>query len=100
MLVRRAVVAARQRRSLAGFALSRRRVAAWHAAVEEAGLDLLLDERGRRADAFLHCPGDLSLRGDREVAADVGEERPVRLGEVVRVVGEALHRLLTLAEHR
>src|SRR4051794_17284456 len=50
MLVRRAVVAFRQRRALAGLALARRRAAAGDAAVERAGLDLLLDEGDGGAD--------------------------------------------------
>src|SRR3954470_6729948 len=44
MLVRGAVIAFRQRRPLARLALPRRRVAVGHAALECAGLDLLLDE--------------------------------------------------------
>src|SRR6188472_2293391 len=68
MLVRRAVVATGKRRALTGLALSRGRVAPCNPAVEEAGLDLLLDEGRRRADAFLDRPGDLRLCRDREVA--------------------------------
>src|SRR5690242_20868107 len=94
MLVRRAVLALGQRRALAGLALAGRRAAAGDAAVERAGLDLLLDEAHRGADALAHGPGDLRLRGDREVAANVLEKRPIRLGEVLRVSGEPLHRLL------
>ena len=44
MLVRRAVVAFRQRRALARFALARRRVAAGDATLERTVLDLLFDE--------------------------------------------------------
>src|SRR5581483_9439488 len=99
VLVRRAVVAVRQRRALARLALARRRAAAGDAAVERAGLDLLLDEGDGRADALAHRPGDLRLRGDREVAADVLEEGPVGLGEVLRILGETLHRLLAGLEH-
>src|SRR4051794_13185461 len=51
VLVRRAVVAVGQRRALARLALPRRRPAARHAAVERAGLDLALDERGRGGEA-------------------------------------------------
>ena len=65
-----------------------------------AGLELRLDERDRRADALAHGPGDLRLRGDREVAADVLEERAVGPREVVRIGGQPRHRLLALAEHR
>ncbi len=99
VLVRRAVVAAGERRSLARLALARRRVAAGDAAVEEPGLDLLLDEGRCRADAFANRPRDLCLRGDREVPADVGEERAVGAGKVVRVLGEPRHRPLALDEH-
>ena len=53
MLVRRAVVAVRERRALARLALARRRVAARDAAVERAGLDLLLDEPDRGVDALV-----------------------------------------------
>src|SRR5690349_16170276 len=96
MLVRRAVVAIRQRRSLAGLALARRRLAAGDAAVERAGLDLLLDERDRCADPFPDRPGDTSLRGDREIAADVLEQGTVGTREILRVGGEARHRQLAL----
>ena len=68
VLVRRAVVALGQRRALARLALARRRVAARDAAVERAGLDLLLDERARGRHALVHRPGDLGLRRDREIA--------------------------------
>src|SRR5262245_2454111 len=99
VLVRRAVVAVRQRRALARLALARGRPAARDAAVEGAGLDLALDERHRRRDALAHGPGDLRLAGDREIAADVLEERAVGLGEIERVLGEALHRLLAGLQH-
>src|SRR5204863_1869884 len=82
MLMRRAVVALRKRRALARLALSRRRAAAGDAAVESSCFDLLFDEDRRRGYPFLHCPGDLRLHRDRKVAADVLEERPVRLGEI------------------
>jgi hypothetical protein len=98
VLVRRAVVALRQRRALAGLALARRRAAAGDPAVERSGLDLLLDERRRRGHAGLHGPCDLRLRRDREVAPDVLEERPVRLREIERIAGEALHRVLARHE--
>src|SRR5215218_1509397 len=44
MLMRGAVVAVRQRRSLAGLPLARRRAATGDTAVERSGLDLLLHE--------------------------------------------------------
>src|SRR6476620_4079688 len=99
MLVRGAVVAAGKRRALARFALAGGRLAAAHAAVEQPGLELRLDERDRRRDSLPDRPGDLRLCRDREVAADVVEERPVRSREVMRVMRETRHRLLALAEH-
>src|SRR6187200_2187358 len=77
MLVRRAVVAAGQRRALAGLTLTRRRLAPADPAVEQTRLELGLDEPDRGGDALLHGPRHVSLRGDREVAADVVEQRPV-----------------------
>src|SRR3954452_21459923 len=74
VLVRRAVVALRQRGALARLALAGRRAAAGNAAVEPAGFDLLLDELDRRGDALRHGPGHLRLDGDREVPPDVLEE--------------------------
>src|SRR5918911_4491438 len=99
MLMRRAVLAVRQRRPLARLALARGRAAARDAAVERAGLDLRLDERDGRRDALRHRPRDLRLRRDREVAADVLEERPLGLREVERVGRETLHRLLACLEN-
>src|SRR4051812_4067820 len=85
MLVRRAEVALGQRRALARLALPGRRAAARDAAVERAGLDLLLDEGRRGVDAFLHDPRHLGLRRDREVATNVLEKGLIRLGEVLGV---------------
>src|SRR5262249_4342965 len=99
VLVGRAVVALGKRRPLARLALARRRVAAGDSALERAPPDLLLDEPDGGADALVHGPRDLRLDGDREVAADVLEERAIRLREVVRVGGEALHRALTCRQH-
>src|SRR5712671_3016353 len=99
MLVRRAVVTLRQRRALARLALARRCATACNAAVERARFDLILDELRRGADALRHGPRDLGLARDREVAADVLEERAVRLREVERVFREAFHRLLAGGEH-
>src|SRR6266566_10096669 len=99
VLVRRAVVALRQRRALARLALACRRAAACDAAVERAGLDLLLDELCGRLHALLHGPRHLGLAGDREVTPDVLEERPVRLREIERIVRETLHRLLAGHQH-
>src|SRR3954469_9710453 len=97
--MRRAVVALGERRALARLALPRGRPAASNAAVEGAGLDLALDERDRRGDAFPHGPCDLRLARDREVAADVLEERAVGLGEVERVFRQPLHRLFAGPQH-
>src|SRR5262245_11180102 len=99
MLVRRAVVPLGQRRPLAGLALAGRRLAACDPAVERSGLDLRLDEADGRADPLAHGPRDLSLRRDREVAADVLEERAIGPGEVLRIGGQALHGPLALLEH-
>src|SRR3954447_26607161 len=52
VLVRRAVVAFRQRRALAGLALPRGRAAPCDAAVERARFDLLLDEAHRGVDTL------------------------------------------------
>src|SRR5215212_7336440 len=93
VLVARAVVALGQRRALARLPLARRRPAARDAAIERSGLDLLLDECDRRRDAFLHGPGDLRLRRDREVAPDVLEERAVGLGEIEGIPRQPFHRL-------
>ena len=49
-----------------------------NAAVEQAGLELRLEERDRGVDSLAHRPGDVRLRGDREVPADVLEEGTVR----------------------
>src|SRR3954467_11222805 len=99
VLMRRAVVALRQRCPLTRLALAGRRAAPSDAAVERSRLDLLLDEADRRLDALGHGPGDLRLHGDREVAADVLEQGAIRLREVVRVGGQALHRPLTGRQH-
>src|SRR5690242_9954448 len=100
MLMRRAVVAIGERRALARLALARRRAAAGDPAVERARLDLLLDELRRRLHALRDRPCDVGLACDREVAADVLEERAVWLREIERIVREALHRLLARLEHR
>jgi hypothetical protein len=100
VLVRGAVVAVGQRRALARLALPRGGAAAGNPAVERAGLDLLLDEAAGGADALVHGPRDLGLSRDREVAADVLEERPVRLREVERIGCEAGHRGLAVLQHR
>src|SRR5436305_13426039 len=100
VLMRRAVVALRQRGTLAGLPLARRRLAASDAAVECTGLDLLVDELHRGVDALLGRPADLRLVRDREVPADVLEESALGAREVVRIVGEPLHRLLARGKDR
>src|SRR6266496_676986 len=99
MLVRRAVVTVGQWGALARLALARRRAAPRDAAVEGACLDLRLDESASGGDSLAHGPGDLRLRGDREVAPDVLEEGPLGLREVERVGRQTLHRLLASIEH-
>src|SRR5471030_559343 len=99
MLMRRAVVAFRQRRALTGLALAGRRVAVSDAAFERSGSDLLLDELDRGADALCDRPGDFCLHSDWKVAADVLEEGPVRLCKVVRIRSQPLHRRLARREH-
>src|SRR5437773_12201932 len=98
MLVRRAVLALGQRRALAWLPLASCRPAACDAAVEGACVDLLLDEFDRGRDAFVDCPGNLRLRRDRKVAANVLEEGAIGICEVVRILGQALHRLLARRE--
>src|SRR6266849_1364217 len=97
--MRRAVVAVRQRRALTRLPLARRRAAAGDAAVERAGLDLLLDEPDCSIDTLRDRPRDLRLHGDRKVTTDVLEERPIRLREVVWIRGEPLHRSFTRCKH-
>ena len=82
-----------------GLPFARGRATAGNAAVERTGLDLFLDEVDGSADALGHRPGDLGLDRDREVAADVAEQRPVGLRKVMRIGGEALHRRLAGDEH-
>src|SRR5437867_7122958 len=98
MLVRGAVVAPGERRALARLALARRRPAAGNAAVEQARLDLLLDEVDCGLHALLHRPCDLRLRGDGEMAPDVLEQRPVGLRKVEGIARQPLHRLLACLE--
>src|SRR5207247_2568827 len=98
VLVRRAVVAVRERRALARLAFARRGTAAHDSSVERSGLDLLLDEGDRRGDALVHCPRDLRLAGDGEVAADVLEEGAGRVREIERILCQSLHRLLARVE--
>jgi len=50
--------------------------------------------------AARHRVAYAALLGHREVHADVVEERPRRLGEVVAIAGESLHRRLAGVQHR
>src|SRR5436190_1045653 len=97
--MRGAVVAVRERGALARLALPRGRATASDAAVECALLDLVLDEADGGVDAAADSPGDLRLHRDREVAPDVLEEGLVGLREVVRILGQTLHRALAGGEH-
>src|SRR5215211_5828750 len=99
VLVARAVLALGKRRPLARLPLAGRGAAAGDAAVESALLDLLLDERAGGVDSLRHRPGDLRLHRDREVAPNVLEERAIRLGEVLRIRCEPLHRPLARRQH-
>src|SRR4051812_8616225 len=86
VLVRRAVLRARQRHALAGRALARRRVAAQGRAVERDALALaLVHVLGGDRHVALDRLVDAQLRLDREVHAHVVEERSRRAGEVVAV---------------
>src|SRR5690349_15105910 len=98
MLVRRAVVALGERSPLARLPLPCGCPATSDSAVEQARLDLLLDEVDRGLHALLHGPGDLRLRGDGEVAANVLEKGPVGLRKVEGIAGQPLHRLLACFE--
>ncbi len=97
--MRRAVITVGKRCALAGLALAGCRLATRYATIESTGLDLLLNELAGRADSLLYCPADLRLHGDRVVATNVLEEGTIGLGEVVRIGGQANHRLLTGREH-
>src|SRR3954454_12814866 len=90
VLMRGAVLALGKRRALARLALAGRGAAAGDPAVERARLDLMLDVRDGRADPLGDRPVDPGLRRDGEVAADVLEERALRLREVAWILGEAL----------
>src|SRR5580765_7287711 len=94
MLMRRTVVAVRERCPLTRLSLARRRAAASDPAVECTGLDLVLDEADGSVDALADGPGDLRLHGNREVAPDVLKESSIRLRKIVRIGGQPLHRPL------
>src|SRR3954449_550334 len=95
MLVRRAVLAAGQRHTLARRPLARARVAAQRAAVERDPLALaLVDEVGGDAHVAVDHPVHPHLLRDRKEDAYVVEQRPRRTCEVVTVAGEALERAL------
>src|SRR2546421_908900 len=99
MLVGRVVVTVGHWEARARLALACRRAAPRDTAVEGTCLDLRLDESASGGDSLAHGPGDLRLRGDREVAPDVLEEGALGLGEVERIGRQTLHRLLACLEH-
>src|SRR3954465_11732699 len=95
MLVRRAVLAARQRHALAGGALAGARMAAQRAAVERDPLALaVVHELGGDPHVAVDHPVDAHLLRHREEDAYVVEERPRRPREVVAVAREALESAL------
>ena len=97
MRVRRAVLAARQRRALAGLALAGGGAAAGVGLVQPVELDL--DRCPGQADHALDRVEDARLLGDREVAADLLEEAAGGLREVARIAREPLHGRLRRLEH-
>src|SRR3954451_14972916 len=101
VLVRRAVLAARQRHPLARRALARARVAGERRAVEAhafllAPVDVLAGDLHIAIDRPVHP----HLTRHREVEPDVVEQRARRSREVVPVGGETLEGRLTRAEER
>src|SRR3954454_19095550 len=99
MLVRRAVLAARQRHALAGGALAGARMAAQRAAVERDPLALaVVHELGGDPHVAFDHAVDAHLLRHREEDAYVVEERARRPGEVVAVARETLERALARLE--
>jgi hypothetical protein len=100
MLVRRAVVATRQRLALAGRALARVRLALSLVAKE---VELLgrqaVEELVRQPHVRLDHLVDPKLIVEREVLPYLREQRADRLGEVATVHRETEHRRLTGVEH-
>src|SRR5881227_2871132 len=96
VLVRRAVLAARQRHPLAGGALARARVAGERRAVEaHAFLLALVDVLAGDPDVTVDRAVYAHLGRHREVEPNVVEERSRRPREVVPVGGETLEGRLT-----
>src|SRR5256885_10541370 len=94
VLVRRAIVAARQRSALARRALAGVGIALRRTAVEADTLGKLLEELGREMEVRLdHAPDEqLVLHG--EVRPHLVEERAGRTGEIAPVIGQAANRAL------
>ena len=76
MLVRRAVVAFRERRALAGLPFPRRSSAACDATVQRTCLDLLLDEGNGRGYAFVKLGAIPRAVEDAEKALRCGSQKP------------------------
>src|SRR4051794_41786224 len=101
MLVRRAVLAARQRHALAGGALSGARMAAQRAAVERDSLALaVVHELGGDPHVVVDHPVHAHLLRHREEDAYVVEERARRPREVVAVAPAAPGRALARPEEK
>src|SRR5215211_580032 len=99
MLVRRAVVPARQRLALTGRPLAGMRSALARLAVEHQCLRHLLEEGERERDVALdHRPG-AELVPHRKMDPYLAEERPRRSREVPAVVGEPADRRLAAVEN-
>ncbi len=98
VLVRRAVVATRQRLALTGRALARVRAALSRDPVEAGALGHALEERQRQRDVAIDHVPDPALVLDREVHPHLGEQRASRAGEVTAVIGEAPNHFLTGVE--
>src|SRR3954454_15423032 len=100
MLVRRAVLRARQRYALARGALARARVTAQRSAVHAEPLALTqVDVHGRDRDVALDELVDAALALHRKVNAYVVEQRTGRPREVVAVVPEPRERGFASLQH-
>jgi hypothetical protein len=99
VLVRRAVLAARQRDALARRPLARAGVTAERAAVDRQALLLTLrDVPVGDAHVAVDHPVDAHLTRHREMRPDVVEQRARRAREVVAIAREARERALTCVE--
>src|SRR5665213_3587946 len=102
MLVRRAVAVVRQRSALTGRALARGGAALWRRAAD-GGVALVRmfgQETLRVAHVAADDPVHPRLRGHREIAADVAEQRALGPREIVTVGGQARDHLLAGLQHR